>query len=172
MVAWHREQGFAGIQFNAVVETNTGAVRLWQDLGFTIVGTVPGAFESTRARPRRPARDVPTAHPVSLREVPRLVWVLAAGRFLGSTSSYLMLFLTLYLTGPRDLSVTTAGLIVGGSGAGHAARQLHRRRAGATGSVTGSVLLLASSVVGVGLVSIPWASGLSRSPPCSRSWAT
>ena len=25
-----------------------GAVRLWQDLGFTIVGTVPGAFESTR----------------------------------------------------------------------------------------------------------------------------
>jgi len=31
-----------------VVETNTGAVRLWQDLGFTIVGTVPGAFESTR----------------------------------------------------------------------------------------------------------------------------
>ena len=23
MVAWHREQGFAGIQFNAVVETNT-----------------------------------------------------------------------------------------------------------------------------------------------------
>ena len=48
MVAWHREQGFAGIQFNAVVETNTGAVRLWQDLGFTIVGTVPGAFDSTR----------------------------------------------------------------------------------------------------------------------------
>jgi ribosomal protein S18 acetylase RimI-like enzyme len=48
MVAWHREQGFAGIQFNAVVETNTPAVRLWQDLGFTIVGTVPGAFDSTR----------------------------------------------------------------------------------------------------------------------------
>lgn len=46
VVAWHRDQGFAGIQFNAVVETNTAAVRLWQDLGFEIIGTVPRAFES------------------------------------------------------------------------------------------------------------------------------
>lgn len=46
VVAWHREQGFRGIQFNAVVETNTAAVRLWQSLGFVIVGTVPGAFRS------------------------------------------------------------------------------------------------------------------------------
>lgn len=46
MVRWHREHGFRGIQFNAVVETNAGAVRLWQSLGFEIVGTVPGAFES------------------------------------------------------------------------------------------------------------------------------
>lgn len=46
VVAWHHEHGFAGIQFNAVVETNTSAVRLWQDLGFEIVGTVPAAFES------------------------------------------------------------------------------------------------------------------------------
>ncbi|HET9499773.1 MAG TPA: GNAT family N-acetyltransferase [Marmoricola sp.] len=43
-VAWHRRAGFRGIQFNAVVETNTAAVRLWQALGFTVVGTVPGAF--------------------------------------------------------------------------------------------------------------------------------
>jgi L-amino acid N-acyltransferase YncA len=46
LVAWHREHGFAAIQFNAVVETNTAAVRLWQDLGFTVVGTVPAAFDS------------------------------------------------------------------------------------------------------------------------------
>lgn len=46
VVDWHREQGFAGIQFNAVVETNTAAVRLWRSLGFEIVGTVPGAFRS------------------------------------------------------------------------------------------------------------------------------
>lgn len=46
MIAWHRQQGFRAIQFNAVVETNTAGVRLWQDLGFTIIGTVPGAFRS------------------------------------------------------------------------------------------------------------------------------
>jgi L-amino acid N-acyltransferase YncA len=45
-VDWHRERGYAGIQFNAVVETNTAAVQLWQSLGFQIVGTVPGAFRS------------------------------------------------------------------------------------------------------------------------------
>lgn len=46
VVAWHRDAGFRGIQFNAVVETNTAAVALWQSLGFDIVGTVPGAFRS------------------------------------------------------------------------------------------------------------------------------
>jgi L-amino acid N-acyltransferase YncA len=45
VVDWHREQGFRGIQFNAVVETNTAAVALWRSLGFTVVGTVPEAFE-------------------------------------------------------------------------------------------------------------------------------
>jgi ribosomal protein S18 acetylase RimI-like enzyme len=47
VVAWHREHGFRGIQFNAVVETNTAAVALWRSLGFEVVGTVPGAFRST-----------------------------------------------------------------------------------------------------------------------------
>ena len=46
VVQWHRDEGYRGIQFNAVVETNTAAVRLWQALGFEIVGTVPGAFRS------------------------------------------------------------------------------------------------------------------------------
>jgi GNAT superfamily N-acetyltransferase len=46
VVQWHRDQGYAAIQFNAVVETNTAAVALWRSLGFTIVGTVPGAFRS------------------------------------------------------------------------------------------------------------------------------
>jgi L-amino acid N-acyltransferase YncA len=44
VVEWHRAEGFRGIQFNAVVATNTGAVALWRALGFTVVGTVPGAF--------------------------------------------------------------------------------------------------------------------------------
>ncbi|MEZ5293784.1 MAG: GNAT family N-acetyltransferase [Vicinamibacterales bacterium] len=32
------------VQFNAVVNTNTGAIRLWERCGFAIVGTVPAAF--------------------------------------------------------------------------------------------------------------------------------
>jgi L-amino acid N-acyltransferase YncA len=36
--------GFRAMQFNYVVSTNTPAVELWRKLGFTIVGTVPGAF--------------------------------------------------------------------------------------------------------------------------------
>ncbi len=44
VVAWHRAEGYRGIQFNAVVDTNVAAVRLWHDLGFATVGTVPGAF--------------------------------------------------------------------------------------------------------------------------------
>jgi L-amino acid N-acyltransferase YncA len=48
VVAWHREQGYDGIQFNAVVETNTAAVDLWKALGFRVVGTVPEAFAHPR----------------------------------------------------------------------------------------------------------------------------
>jgi GNAT superfamily N-acetyltransferase len=44
VVQWHRDHGYRAIQFNAVVETNTGAVRLWQALGFTVLATVPEAF--------------------------------------------------------------------------------------------------------------------------------
>jgi len=39
-----REMGFTAMQFNLVVSTNGGAVRLWQRLGFVIVGRLPGAF--------------------------------------------------------------------------------------------------------------------------------
>jgi ribosomal protein S18 acetylase RimI-like enzyme len=39
-----RERGFRAMQFNHVVSTNTGAVALWQKLGFRIVGTLPKAF--------------------------------------------------------------------------------------------------------------------------------
>jgi GNAT superfamily N-acetyltransferase len=42
---WARSAGFTGMQFNAVVETNTGAVHLWQSLGFEILGTAPDAFD-------------------------------------------------------------------------------------------------------------------------------
>ena len=39
-----RRQGFRAMQFNLVVSSNEPAVRLWQRLGFEIVGTLPGAF--------------------------------------------------------------------------------------------------------------------------------
>jgi len=41
---WGRERGYAGMQFNAVVEANRSAVELYGRLGFEVVGTVPGAF--------------------------------------------------------------------------------------------------------------------------------
>ncbi|WP_090452495.1 GNAT family N-acetyltransferase [Dyella sp. OK004] len=43
-MAWARSDGYAGMQFNAVVESNRSAVELYRRLGFDIVGTVPGAF--------------------------------------------------------------------------------------------------------------------------------
>lgn len=37
--------GFRAMQFNFVVSTNTVAIRLWQKLGFEIVGRLPLAFQ-------------------------------------------------------------------------------------------------------------------------------
>jgi L-amino acid N-acyltransferase YncA len=45
-IEWARHAGYRSMQFNAVVETNTAAVQLWQALGFEILATVPEAFES------------------------------------------------------------------------------------------------------------------------------
>jgi ribosomal protein S18 acetylase RimI-like enzyme len=39
-----RRLGFRAMQFNYVISTNIAAIRLWQDLGFEIVGTLAGAF--------------------------------------------------------------------------------------------------------------------------------
>jgi GNAT superfamily N-acetyltransferase len=41
---WARGEGFQGMQFNAVAESNIHAVKLYQALGFAVVGTVPGGF--------------------------------------------------------------------------------------------------------------------------------
>lgn len=43
-LAHARMRGFRAMQFNFVVSTNTRAVALWQDLGFGVVGRLPGAF--------------------------------------------------------------------------------------------------------------------------------
>jgi L-amino acid N-acyltransferase YncA len=39
-----RRLGYRAMQFNFVVSTNEAAVKLWERLGFTVVGTLPGAF--------------------------------------------------------------------------------------------------------------------------------
>jgi L-amino acid N-acyltransferase YncA len=39
-----RKLGYRAMQFNIVVSSNTRAVRLWQQLGFTIIGEIPEAF--------------------------------------------------------------------------------------------------------------------------------
>lgn len=43
-----RVRGYHGMQFNGVVATNTGAIALWESLGFEVVGTVPDAFRHAR----------------------------------------------------------------------------------------------------------------------------
>ncbi|QNE73348.1 GNAT family N-acetyltransferase [Streptomyces finlayi] len=41
---WARAEGFRAMQFNAVVETNVYAVRLYRSLGFEVLGTLPEGF--------------------------------------------------------------------------------------------------------------------------------
>lgn len=47
-LAHARGRGFRAMQFNIVISTNERAVRLWQAMGFAIVGRLPGAFEHPR----------------------------------------------------------------------------------------------------------------------------
>ncbi|GGI98850.1 GNAT family N-acetyltransferase [Streptomyces brasiliensis] len=50
VLAEARAHGYRAMVFNAVVETNP-AVALWTSLGFTIVGTIPRAFDHPRHGP-------------------------------------------------------------------------------------------------------------------------
>ena len=43
-----RRLGFLAMQFNFVVSTNESAVGLWHQLGFKIVGTLPGVFRHSQ----------------------------------------------------------------------------------------------------------------------------
>jgi L-amino acid N-acyltransferase YncA len=44
VLAEARADGFRAMQFNAVVETNVGAVALWRSLGFDVIATLPEGF--------------------------------------------------------------------------------------------------------------------------------
>lgn len=43
-----RIQGYMAMQYNLVISTNEVAVHLWQSQGFTLIGTLPGAFKHPR----------------------------------------------------------------------------------------------------------------------------
>lgn len=88
------------------------------------------------------------------KEVPRAVWLLSPGVFVNALSSFTFVFVFVYLTGPRGLSVAEAGLItgIGGigliagnfTGGGYGDRFGHRR-----------VLLVASVLAGGALTFLP-----------------
>ncbi len=40
-----RKMGFRAMQFNIVASSNTHALRLWEKLGFTVIGTTPNGFK-------------------------------------------------------------------------------------------------------------------------------
>ncbi len=46
-----RQAGFTAMQFNIVIKTNTVAVKLWQSIGFEIIGEIPDAFDNGRDGP-------------------------------------------------------------------------------------------------------------------------
>lgn len=90
----------------------------------------------------------------AMRDVPKVVWLLATGIFFVALVSFTFVYLFVYLTGPRGLTAAQAGLIAGAGGVGMIAGNFtggwfgdrfgHRRTL-----VTGML------VSGVGLVSLP-----------------
>ena len=90
-----------------------------------------------------------------MRGIPRVVWVLAGGRFVSSAVSFMMLYLFLYLTGPRGLTPAAAGVISGALGAG---MLLGNFTGGRWGDRLGHrrTFLAASTVASVCCLVIPW----------------
>ncbi|MBT2456427.1 MFS transporter [Streptomyces sp. ISL-86] len=88
------------------------------------------------------------------KDVPRVVWLLAAGVFVNAVVSFTFVFTFLYLTGPRGLDAAQAGLVTGIGGIGLVAGNFtggwygdrfgHRR-----------VLLAASTLGGLALMTFP-----------------
>ncbi|WP_327740068.1 MFS transporter [Streptomyces nojiriensis] len=88
------------------------------------------------------------------KDIPRVVWLLAAGGFVNAVVSFTFVFVFLYLTGPRGLGAAEAGLVTGISGIGLVAGNFtggwygdrfgHRR-----------VLLAASTLGGLVLAVLP-----------------
>ncbi|MFD9358758.1 MFS transporter [Streptomyces sp. NPDC060031] len=88
------------------------------------------------------------------KDIPRVVWLLAAGVFVNAVVSCTFVFVFVYLTGPRGLGTTQAGLIVGIGGLGLVAGNF---TGGWYGDRFGhrSVLLTASALGGAVLIALP-----------------
>ncbi|MFF4653986.1 MFS transporter [Streptomyces sp. NPDC001381] len=111
-----------------------------------------------------------------LRDLPRAVWLLAAGTFINMIVSVTFVFLFLYLTGPRDMSPGAAGLLVGLGGTGLVAGNFtggwygdhlgHRRvlltAAAASGLLLAAVPLLPTPALYLALPLAQYASGVQR----------
>ncbi len=87
----------------------------------------------------------------------RTFWVICAGILLNRAGGFAVLFLSLYLTGPRHLSPSAAGVVVGGYGIGAAAGTLlggqladhwGRRRTLLLAYFSGAVLLAVLALAG------------------------
>ncbi len=89
-----------------------------------------------------------------MRDLPRVVWVLAAGRFVNAVGSFMYFYLFLYLTGPRHLALGFAGAVSGAVGLG---TLLGNLTGGWSGDRLGHrrALLLASLVTGAGTLAVP-----------------
>lgn len=89
-----------------------------------------------------------------MRQVPRTVWLLSAGIFANMVVSFTFVYLFVYLTGERGLSVASAGLVAGVGGVGLIAGNFtggwfgdhfgHRRTLLAASVVSGTGLLFLS----------------------------
>jgi L-amino acid N-acyltransferase YncA len=43
-----KRKGYVGMQYNCVVSTNVGAIKLWERFGFKIIGTIPKGFRHSK----------------------------------------------------------------------------------------------------------------------------
>jgi predicted MFS family arabinose efflux permease len=90
----------------------------------------------------------------AMKDVPKVVWLLAAGMFVVAAVSFTFVYLFVYLTGPRGLSTSEAGLIAGVGGVGMVAGNF-------TGGWLGDhfghrrTLIVGMVVAGVGLAALP-----------------
>lgn len=110
------------------------------------------------------------------KDVPRVVWLLAAGVFVNAVVSFTFVFVFLYLTGPRGLGAAQAGVVTGIGGLGMVAGNFtggwygdrfgHRRVLLAASTLGGLVLavfpLLATPLLYAALPLAQYAAGVIR----------